>query len=358
MRRWSAILPFLLFPATALAQVAPASSLPSWMLSALAGLGVVSGSALVLMLFHKFASPFFSWLAAGPLQRGTSLIKTGIATSELGMSHPEAVAIVNHQVDNLSADISVALLKVGADFANLSALTGPALLNVAKDAETTFMAGVDEKQLLAALEALGQAGGGDVLAWVKKTIIGLIHPVPAAPTTSLKTVITTQDGTKVVAPAANPSPGAAPAAAGFVNQSLVLALCLSFIAGALVFVGCTASQGAVVKSDAELYASQVLACAESEVVAAVPAAVSSGAVSITSASVKVDSAALATQTKADAVVVAWCAADDAGRDIEAAFQRQVDGGASIAATDAAELVAKLHSIRVFQSAHPVVLAKK
>jgi hypothetical protein len=203
MRRLSifALLPVILAPASAFAQAAPALALPTSATGWLALVGIGSLSALGLLLFHKLAGPALTWLATKEVPIATAAVKTKIATSAEGMDHPEAVAIVNHQVDNLGADVSAALIKAGADFSNLSTLSGASLLAVAKDAETTFMAGIDEAQLLAALEALGQAEGGNVLAWVKKTIIGIIHPVPSAPTTSLKTVITTADGTHVVAPA-------------------------------------------------------------------------------------------------------------------------------------------------------------
>jgi hypothetical protein len=134
----------------------------------------------------------------------------------------------------------------------------------------------------------------------------------------------------------------------------LLVAALSIVASA----GCTATQGAAVKADAVEYATQVGACLEAEALKAVPVALSSGAVTISATGISVDSALLATQSKADGIVVAWCAANSAGKDIEAAFAHQVDGGASIAATDAALLVAKLHHIRVFQASHPLAPAVK
>jgi hypothetical protein len=213
---------FLLAPGAVFAQAAaPAnilsSFLPPWIVEGLSLLGVGGVATVGVLLIHKFAPQFFGWLATKEVPAGAAAVKTKIATSAEGMSHPEAVAIVNHQVDNLAGDVSAALLKAGADFANLTSLTGPSLLGVVEDAGKTFMAGLDEAQFLAALEALGQAEGGNVLTWVKKTILGMIHPVPAAPPTPViantKVVLTTPDGTKIVTSAADPSPGAAPATA-------------------------------------------------------------------------------------------------------------------------------------------------
>ena len=339
MRRLPSLLFALLIlaPCAAFAQNAPGSLsfLPAWLATALSVVGIGSVSALSIVLLHRLAPPFFAWLANKEVPQVINKAELLLEQQQIVKDHPSDWEIVKHQEERIGACFSDSLIELGTDLGTLQTISKDSLTAVGKRAIAKFMSGVDEPQLLASLEALGQAEGGNVLTWVTGLVSRLMHHTVAPP------------GVASVAKAAGPIvPKPAPAA-GFADPRLLLGLLVAMLVALVVFPSCTATQKASAGADLKLLEQQSAACTSAEFVAALPAA--SKAITIGVDGFSVDKPALEATGIADTAQLLWCVLDDAGKDFESVISTPTaDTGPGTPA--AAVALQKLHVVRLAQSA--------
>ena len=170
--------------------------------------GGIAGLLLVGcgFLLRHFAQPLFALLGS-LVTKLTGKADAAIEGSAKGKSDPTDAQREAHAIDQLGVALSDALADVGASLSTLNTLDRATLLGVLSSTEKRFAAAVDTSSLEGALLALGNMLLGGVGGWAKGKLMALVHghqvaaaiAAPAVVATE-KRVITTADGTHVVAP--------------------------------------------------------------------------------------------------------------------------------------------------------------